>query len=56
MPIRVDELVLSPMREGTDNLKVELTFSTVCQKAGTSTNQPAAVSYASGSEVQSWNE
>jgi hypothetical protein len=56
VPIRVDELVLSPMREGTNSLKVELTFSTICQKSAASTDKPAAVSYAGASEVQSWNE
>jgi hypothetical protein len=53
VPIRVDELVLSPLREGTDNLKIELTFSTVCQKSGT--DNKATVSYG-GSEARSWNE
>ncbi len=53
VPIRVDELVLSPSPEGTDHLKIELTFSTVCEKAGS--DNKTTVSYG-GSEVRSWNE
>jgi len=32
IPVRVDQMTLTPVKEGTDNLKIELDLSTLCSK------------------------
>ena len=58
IPVRVDEMTLSPIREGTDNLKIELILSTLSQKPqAEATAAKNTVSDAHGIwEARPWNE
>jgi hypothetical protein len=57
IPVRVEEMQLTPLKEGTDNLKIELSLSTLCQLAPTDATAKTAVTDAGHlSEARSWNE
>jgi hypothetical protein len=48
IPLRVDEMILAPVKEGTDNLKIDLTLSTLSVKPPPNSAVVPAVSSASG--------
>jgi hypothetical protein len=53
IPVRVNDMQITPVKEGTDNLTIQLSLSTLCLKP----DQPAGktVVTQAGWETQSWN-
>jgi hypothetical protein len=58
IPVRVDEMQLTPVKEGTDSLKIELSLSTLCLKPDTDSAAKTTASAAgyTAAEVQPWSE
>jgi len=52
IPLRVDEMTLTPVKEGTDNLKIELTLSTLSSKPGTEPGKTAGTNAGPASEAK----
>jgi hypothetical protein len=51
IPVRVDEMTITPRKEGTDDLTIQLTLSTLCLKSADDSAAKTAVTYANP-EVQ----
>jgi hypothetical protein len=50
--VRVDDIQVTPLKEGTDNLQIQMSFSTLCLKADA--DAKTAVTQANV-EAQPWN-
>ena len=55
IPVRVDDMTLTPQKEGTDNLTIQMSLSTLCLKPADDSAPKPTVTY-SGSEVRPWSE
>jgi hypothetical protein len=55
IPIRIEELSLTPVKEGTDNLKIELTLSTLSAKPAADAAKTTVSDARNFSEGQPWN-
>jgi hypothetical protein len=55
IPIRIEEMSLTPVKEGTDNLKIELTLSTLSAKPTTDVAKTTVSDARNFSEGQPWN-
>jgi hypothetical protein len=53
IPVRVNDMQITPRKEGTDDLMIQLSLSTLCLKPDQPTNKTALTR--AGWEAQSWN-
>jgi Type II secretion system (T2SS), protein M subtype b len=52
IPVRVDNIQVTPLKEGTDNLQLQMSFSTLCLKADADAKTTVTRANA---EAQPWN-